>query len=35
MFFLPMILGVIVGIGIGYFFSPILDDLLGGLGVFI
>jgi len=35
MFFLPMILGIIVGIGIGYFFSPILDDMLGGLGLFI
>ncbi len=35
MFFLPMILGVIVGIGVGYFFSPILDDILGGLGIFL
>ncbi len=29
------ILGAILGIGVGYFFSPIIGDILGGLGVFI
>ncbi len=34
MFFLPMILGIIVGIGVGYFFSPIINDILSGAGIF-
>ncbi len=32
---LGFILGGIIGIGLGYFFSPIINDVLGGLGVFI
>ncbi len=34
MFFLPLILGAIAGIGIGYFFSPIINDILDGAGIF-
>ncbi len=31
---LGFILGGIVGIGIGYFFYPIINDVLNGIGLF-
>lgn len=32
---ITLLLGFIMGIGAGYFFNPIITDILGGFGVFI